>query len=202
VSHRLPHLLPGGAAVVFTVLKEPWNWRTAQVAVQRFGTPRHVVLVEGAADARYLPTGHLIYLRQGRLMAARFDVTRLTVTGVEVGLIDGVMQSVNVGNTAFDTGAAQLAVFEVGDSRLRCRWTDAGLELAPGVGESPRGSRATIHAAKVVPVVSTDLRRRSLHRGRFDMDVAGPLGLRSPPAWTPAVGDPARGAAVMAAVDA
>jgi len=32
------------------------------------------VLVEDAADARYLPTGHLAFVRRGVLMAAPFDM--------------------------------------------------------------------------------------------------------------------------------
>ena len=30
--------------------------------------------VQGGADARYLPTGHLLYVRRGALMAAPFDL--------------------------------------------------------------------------------------------------------------------------------
>jgi serine/threonine protein kinase/Tol biopolymer transport system component len=115
-SHRLPHVLPGGGAVIFTIAKAPARWNDSQVVVRSMTTGEQSVLVEGGADGRYLSTGHLVYLRLGTLMAAPFDPVRLTVTGGATGLIDGVMQAAN--NTSFnfmlDTGAAQLAVSETG----------------------------------------------------------------------------------------
>jgi hypothetical protein len=109
-SHRLPHVLPGARAVLFTVLEEVSNWDTVRVVIHRFGTPGWTVLVPGAADARYLPTGHLVYFRRGRLMARSFDLDRLEVTGSEVGLVSDVMQATNVTDSNADSGAAQAAV--------------------------------------------------------------------------------------------
>jgi hypothetical protein len=36
-SHRLPHVLPGSRAVLFTIVESPWNWEAARVVVHRFG---------------------------------------------------------------------------------------------------------------------------------------------------------------------
>ena len=113
-SHRLPHLLPGARAVLFTVLEEVSNWDTVRVVIHRFGTPGWTMLVPGAADARYLPTGHLAYFRRGRLMAAPFDLERLEITGPEVGLVSDVMQATNVTDSNADSGAAQVAVSATG----------------------------------------------------------------------------------------
>jgi len=109
-SHRLPHVLPGGRGVIFTVLEEVSNWDTVRVVGHRVGTPGWSVLVPGAADARYLPTGHLIYFRRGELMAAPFDLARLAVAGPEVGLLTNVLQAINVEDSNADSGAAQVAV--------------------------------------------------------------------------------------------
>jgi serine/threonine-protein kinase len=115
-SHRLPHVLPGGRAVIFTIAKAPARWNDAQVVVRSLETGKQTVLIEGGADGRYVPTGHLVYVRLGTLMAAPFDPVRLAITGGAIGLLDGVMQSAN--NTAFnfmlDTGAAQLTVSDTG----------------------------------------------------------------------------------------
>jgi serine/threonine-protein kinase len=107
-------VLPGARAVLFTVVEHPWNWEAARVVVHRFGTKGWQVLLAGAADARYVPTGHLIYFRRGRLMAVPFDLERLEKTGSEVGLITDVMQSTNGLNTVFDLGAAQVATAATG----------------------------------------------------------------------------------------
>jgi hypothetical protein len=66
------------------------------------------------ADGRYVRSGHLLYVRQGTLMAAPFDLRRLEVTGGAVALIANVMQAGNTPNEAFDSGAGQFSVSESG----------------------------------------------------------------------------------------
>ena len=60
-----------------------------------------------STDGRYLPSGHLVFLRQGTLMAMSMDPKRLEISGGAVGIVDGVQQAVNAGNPASDTGAGQ-----------------------------------------------------------------------------------------------
>ena len=109
-SHRLPQVLPGGKAVVFTIEKTPYRWDDAQIVVRSLVTGEQRVLVEGGADARYVPTGHLVYAREGTLMAVPFDLARLELTGDPAGLVEGVMQEVNTNSVVGDTGAAQFSV--------------------------------------------------------------------------------------------
>jgi serine/threonine-protein kinase len=68
------------------------------------------VLLSDAMDARYVASGHLVFMRRGRLMAAPFDPDRLEVTGAAVAVVDDVMQSINWGNSGEETGAGQFAV--------------------------------------------------------------------------------------------
>ena len=44
-------------------------------------TGERKVLIQGGSDARYVPTGHIVYVRAGALMAAPFDLDRQEVTG-------------------------------------------------------------------------------------------------------------------------
>jgi hypothetical protein len=67
------------------------------------------VLIDDAADARYVSSGHLVFVRRGTLMAAPFDVTRLELAGGTVALVDGVMQAINNGLDA-DSGAAHFTM--------------------------------------------------------------------------------------------
>ena len=75
-----PQLLPGGRAILFTLARRG-DWDTAQIVVQSLDTGRRHVVVERGADARYVPTGHLVYALDGTLLAVPFDVTTLAVTG-------------------------------------------------------------------------------------------------------------------------
>src|SRR5262249_1366010 len=65
-------------------------------------------LVQGA-DARYVPTGHLVFVRAGVLLAVPFDLTRLAVTGGAVTVIPDVMQAAYMPNAANDSGAGQVS---------------------------------------------------------------------------------------------
>ena len=111
VSHRLPQLLPGDEAVMFTVTRRALPaWDDTQVVVQPLnGGPRNL-LVEGAADARYVRTGHIVYMRRGTLMAAPIDVGQRRITGSSVAVVPDVMQSANMPNTTLDSGAGQFSV--------------------------------------------------------------------------------------------
>ena len=55
------------------------------------GTRR--VLIEGGSDARYLPTGHLVYVLGGTIFAVPFDAESLMVTGTPVPVIVGVRRA-------------------------------------------------------------------------------------------------------------
>src|SRR5262249_59887849 len=66
-GHLLPHLLPDGKAVLFTIrtIARP----RGQVAVRSLVSDEQRVLIDDGTDARYVPTGHLVYARDGTLMA-------------------------------------------------------------------------------------------------------------------------------------
>jgi serine/threonine-protein kinase len=59
-SHRLPHMLPGSRAVIFTILKGPTLWDDTKIVVRSLETGQQTVLVTGGADGRYVSTGHLV----------------------------------------------------------------------------------------------------------------------------------------------
>ena len=53
---------------------------------QSLRTGERTLLVEGGSDARYIPTGHLVYALGSVLFAVPFDVDRLEVSGGPVPL--------------------------------------------------------------------------------------------------------------------
>jgi len=52
-------------------------------------------LLRDGGTARYSPTGHLLFARQGTLFAVPFDVNKLEVKGVPVAMMDGLFQPFN-----------------------------------------------------------------------------------------------------------
>jgi len=111
--HLQPWPLPGGSRLLFTTV--PHNWGT-QARIEALDLPsgsRHPIL-EDAADGRYLPTGHLIFVRRGQLMAVPFDPERLKLTGTPVPVLDRVQQALNIGNTWANSTSGQFYVSDSG----------------------------------------------------------------------------------------
>ncbi len=98
-----PQMLPGGEWVLFTLRHAAASsWDESQVVMQSLATRERIVLIEGGRDARYVPTGHLVYARDAVLLAVPFDLGERRVTGGPVPLVE------NVGNTL--GSAAQFSV--------------------------------------------------------------------------------------------
>jgi eukaryotic-like serine/threonine-protein kinase len=108
-AHRLPYCLPGSKGVLFTIMRHAWD-KEPRVAVLELSTRKWHVLVEDAADARYVPTGHLVFLRRGTLMVVRFDLDRLEVIGQPVPAVANIEQALNTTNSTRDAAAGQFCV--------------------------------------------------------------------------------------------
>jgi eukaryotic-like serine/threonine-protein kinase len=128
-SHRLPHFLPDGSGVLFTVI--PYSavapdWSRAQVWVKSLKSGKRTRLIEDAVDAQYAGNNTLVFARRGKLFAIGFDPSSLSVSGREVQVLDDVTHSVyGTAGTGW-TGAAQFSVSATGD-----------LFYAPGSVEPP-----------------------------------------------------------------
>jgi len=90
-----PQVLPGGEWVLFTATTAagPTRWDEALIVVQSLESGERKVLWEGGSDARYLPTGHLVYALERVLYAIGFDVDSLEVVGGPVSLIEGIVRA-------------------------------------------------------------------------------------------------------------
>ncbi len=110
--HSLPSWLPNGKAVLFTVKRDGLD-RQPWTCLLRLDTREWSVLIQDAADARYIPTGHLVFLRQGTLMAVRFDLAKLEVIGQPVALAENVMQAFSMAEFQ-NTGAGQFGISDIG----------------------------------------------------------------------------------------
>jgi hypothetical protein len=108
-AHRLPHCLPAGKGILFTIKRHAWD-HEPRVAVLEPDTRKWRVLLEDAADARYVATGHLAFLRRGTLMVVPFDPDKLQFTGQPVPVLANVSQALNTTNSYRDTAAGQFCI--------------------------------------------------------------------------------------------
>jgi serine/threonine protein kinase len=95
-----PQMLPGNRAVLFTLAAGATRgagteqWDTARIVVQTLGSGERKTVVESGSHARYLSTGHIVYVVGGVLFAAPFDERRLQVSGRAVPVVDGIRRGV------------------------------------------------------------------------------------------------------------
>jgi serine/threonine-protein kinase len=121
-----PQLVGGGQAVLFTLRTGEGAWDDAAIVVHDLKTGRRTVLVNGGTDGHVLPTGHLVYSRDGTLFAVPFDETRLAVTGGPVPVQQGI------GGATGGPGATQAA------------WSVSGSLVFVLGGASSYGDRALV----------------------------------------------------------
>jgi serine/threonine-protein kinase len=106
-----PQMLPDGQHVLFTVLGSGTSdqWDKARIVVESLKSHDRKTVFEGGSDARFLPTGHIVYAVGGVLFAIPFDVRRLEVSGGSTPIVEGVRRA-----TAGSTAAAFFSVSDNG----------------------------------------------------------------------------------------
>ncbi len=120
-----PQLMPDRDHVLFTLATgtAAGRWDSADIVVQSLKSGERKTLVKGGTDARYLPSGHLVYGLRGRLFAAPFNSRQLELTGEPVPVVDGVRASGGL------SGSMQFSVSNTGT-----------LVYVPGADETPSDS--------------------------------------------------------------
>jgi hypothetical protein len=94
ISHRWPQVLPGGKFVLFTIqMGTESSYDAARIAVLSVPTGKWHTLVDGGSYARYLPSGHIVYVHTGSLMGVAIDSSRMEITGSPVPVQEGVVTS-------------------------------------------------------------------------------------------------------------
>jgi Tol biopolymer transport system component len=78
-----PQLLPGGKSIMFTID----TGGEYKVAVQSIDSDEREILLDGHT-ARYLPTGHLIYMTGNDIKAVQFDIDNLAAKGGVVTIVE------------------------------------------------------------------------------------------------------------------
>ncbi len=103
-----PQMLPDGGTLLFTIAQGGGasagdRWDHARIVAQSLKTGERKTLIEGGADGRYVPTGHLVYVLRGTLFAVPFNLAKLEVSAGPVPIIEGVRRvaAASVGTAHF-----------------------------------------------------------------------------------------------------
>ena len=107
-----PIMLPDGKAVMFALRKDSQPADSGAIVVHEFGGTRQTI-IDGGADPRLLPSGHLLFARAGNVLAVRFDVRTRRVAGGPVPVLEGVRRG-TVSPSGPTTGTAHYSFSNTG----------------------------------------------------------------------------------------
>ncbi len=193
-SHRWPQALPGGRGLIFTSRSSTaGDFNNTDLCVYSHQTKTATILHHGGSYARYVPSGHLVFVREATIFAAPMDLDGLRLTSAPVPLREGVMFQPS-------TGAAKLAFSESGtlvyqpgtdtSSVSTVAWIDRAGALTPILAQedmyqspalSPDGTRLALQKGEILAadVWVYDLARQAMTRLTFGASTDGR------PLWMP-----------------
>jgi serine/threonine-protein kinase len=184
-SQRWPQILPGGQAILFTG-DAPGSFDDAAIEVLILKTGEIKTVQRGGYFGRYLPSGHLVYIRQGTLFAVPFDLARYQTRGMPAPILEDVAGNTTNGGGQLDfsrTGTLVYLSGKSGASPSNLSWLDAmgkreplAVPAALGPRFSPDGKRLAFFTPFGISVY--DLARGSATR------LPSPNG-EAYPVWTP-----------------
>jgi eukaryotic-like serine/threonine-protein kinase len=134
--HTFPAAVAGGKGLLFATVTGAGRG-AAQIETLSLATgiPRRQKVVDAGTSPAYVASGHLIFFREGTLLAAPFDEDRLRVMGPGVKLIDQIgvttagapMLAVSrSGSMAYMSGTAESRLVWVSRDGLEQPLTDTG----------------------------------------------------------------------------
>ena len=193
VTQRWPQVLPGGKAVLYTGHNDGRGFDEANLVVQPLpdGAPR--ILRRGGYHARYLPSGHVVYVNNGTLLAAPFDLNRLELVGEPVPVLEDVAATTRSGGAQFalsDSGTLVYVRQQGADDQIALHWMDregktTPMRVTPARWNSPQfspdGSRLALDILDERgqnDIWVYDWARDSLSRLTFDVSI------ERRPVWT------------------
>ncbi|HEX7705943.1 MAG TPA: protein kinase [Thermoanaerobaculia bacterium] len=185
-----PQLLPDGKHVLHTIWRGG-SFDDADIAVRSLESGEQKIVMRGGSDARYFPSGHLIYGRAGALLAVPFDVSRLEVKGAPVLVLDDVATGTTNGEAHFALSERGTLLYAAGGVVSEDRdlvWVDREGNATPVVPTrrpynnprlSPDGQMiATTIETSNYDIWVLDVDRDAMNRISFGADDAEPL-------WSP-----------------
>ena len=193
-GHRWPELLPDGDSILFSIMKN-FGASDAETAVLSIKTRTWRTVLPNASNAHYLPTGHLVYVHAGTLMAVPFDLKSLSVTGPPVQVLHGVLANQDDGYGSLAVARSGNLVYVSGPERVNPEsstslvWVSRDGKVSPAsatvrgyedmsLAPDKKSAAFTIPADPVWNIWILDLQRGNVNRFTFNGDNRDPL-------WSP-----------------
>jgi serine/threonine-protein kinase len=186
-SHRYPQFLPGAKAVLFAA----GTGTNLRIMAYSFDSGRETDLIPSGTQPHYVPSGQLLYVQAGTLMAVPLDAQRLQVTGTPVPVLEGILQSTPTAVAQFsisDNGS--LVYVSSGDTSGRTlAWVNRNgaeqpVDAPPRSYQSPRLSPDGRFIAVSIDVSQPQVWLYDLSRGALTRLTSEGTSNRAP-VWSP-----------------
>jgi eukaryotic-like serine/threonine-protein kinase len=190
-DHLWPHHLPDGKSILFTVTSTTGGREATSVAVLDLESGSWRPVLRGASQAKYLQSGHLLYVAGEALWMVPFDVSRRQTTGAARVVVPHIL--------ILPTGTAEFAVAPDGTlayvadtaapTRRRIVWVDRNgreqeiTDAPPRVYAAPRLSPDGSRIAVEIGDGDHDIWVWDIHRRALTQVTAGPA-IDQAPLWS------------------
>ena len=114
--HGTPQVLPGGRRALVTVYGTPPNFDRATIDVISLSDGSRKTIARGGTSARYLPSGHVVYMNRNTMFAVAFDAETLETRGGAVPVLNDVAYDPAAGLGQFDISRDGTLVYRSGSA--------------------------------------------------------------------------------------
>jgi serine/threonine-protein kinase len=193
ITQRWPQVLPGSKAVLFTSSTTGGNFESGDIVVYSMASGQRKTVQRGGFYARYLPSGHVIYMHEGTLLGVPFDLKRLEVTGQPAPILEGVVTDPTYAGAEFSFSETGNLVYVAGRGAgqgVSIYWMDREGKFQP-LRETPGGyfSPAFSPDGKRLALDISDGKRRDIWVYEWERDTLARLTFAGEanrfPVWTP-----------------
>jgi eukaryotic-like serine/threonine-protein kinase len=154
-SHRWPHFLPGGRRFLFTARSDLTEYTGIYVgSLDSPGNPQWLMAAQSSAV--YVPSGHLLFVRDSTLFAQEFDAETAELSGEAVAVAGDVLQNSSAASAMFAVSSDGRVLSYSESQKSRLAWFERSGRETPISGPrggfsqiqlSPDGSRAAVVVA-------------------------------------------------------
>jgi serine/threonine-protein kinase len=136
-THRWPQVLPGSKAVLFMSAAAGGTtagFEDGDIVVYSIASGQRKTVQRGGFYARYLPSGHVVYMHEGTLFAVPFDLKRLEVTGQPAPILEGVLTTPGYAGAQFsfsETGSLAYIAGRAVGVNVSIYWMDREGKFTP-----------------------------------------------------------------------
>ena len=100
-AYSWPRALPGSNNILVTVSDDEQSVGIGSIDLYDMDTGELSTIIETASNARYVESGHIVFVRDSALWAVPFNLTSLQKTGVEVPVIQGIETNSTFGHATY-----------------------------------------------------------------------------------------------------